>query len=380
MPQKKIAILTQPLKSNYGGIIQNFALQKVLKENGFNVTTVDRDYKEYSKFKLTLNLIKRKLINIFKGNKQFIISYKNKKNIFSNSSYFIDNNINRTKKIRSTIDLKKHFEQNKYDAVIVGSDQVWRPMYSPNIYNYFFDFLEDNQNIKKISYAASFGTDKWEFTNEQTVSCKKLVKQFDLITVREKSAINLVKDHFSRNAQFVIDPTLLIDKQEYINLISSKTININYKGIYTYVLDRNEEKNIIINKIENDLGLTSFFCQPKCAITNPISKNIDDYKYPPMEEWLNGFYSADFVITDSFHGTVFSIIFNKPFIAIVNKERGASRFESLLSELGLLDRLIYNFSEKEIDNILSKSINFEEVNSKIQKLKLKSLELLLKEL
>lgn len=380
MPQKKIAILTQPLKSNYGGIIQNYALQNVLKKNGYSVITVDRDYKEYSWLRLNINLLKRKIINLLNGNKLFIISNKNKSYIFSSSTNFIDENINRTKKIRSTTDLKKHFEQNKYDGVIVGSDQVWRPMYSPNIHNYFFDFLLDNKLIKKISYAASFGTDKWEFTNELTASCKELIKQFDLITVREKSAINLIKEKFNRDVQFVLDPTLLIDKQEYINLINQKNNNRNFRGIYTYVLDRNLEKNNIINKIEKDLNLSSFFCQPKCSISNPISKNIDDYKYPPMAEWLNGFHKADFVITDSFHGTVFSIIFNKPFITIVNKERGASRFESLLSELDLMDRLIYNYSEKQIENILSTSINFEKVNSKIQNLKLISLEFLLKEL
>jgi len=376
MEQKKIAILTQPLKSNYGGIIQNYALQKVLKNNDFNVITVDRDYPEFSKIKLTLSFYKRKILSFLKNNNNVVLSKKNLKEILSNSTNFIETNINRTSKIRNEKALTDVFDTNNFDAVIVGSDQVWRPMYSPNIYNYYLDFLIDNKNIKKIAYAASFGTDQWEYDKDQTQYCKELVEEFDLVTVREKSALKLVENNFNVKAHFVLDPTLLLSKEDYNNLIYYEKSLINNKGIYTYVLDRNTDKNNLISNIEEILDTKSFFCQPKFSINQPISKTIEDYKYPKVQQWLKGFNDADFIITDSFHGTVFSIIYNKPFIAIANKERGASRFESLLEELGLLDRLVYSNAEV-TEELIKRKIDFDTVNSKIKILKEQSLQLLL---
>lgn len=376
MEQKKIAILTQPLKSNYGGIIQNYALQKVLKNNYFNVITVDRDYPEFSKIKLTLSFYKRKILSFLKNNNNVVLSKKNLKEILSNSTNFIETNINRTSKIRNEKALTDVFDTNHFDAVIVGSDQVWRPMYSPNIYNYYLDFLIDNKNIKKIAYAASFGTEQWEYDKDQTQYCKELVEEFDLVTVREKSALKLVENNFNVKAHFVLDPTLLLSKEDYNDLIYYEKSLINNKGIYTYVLDRNSDKNNLISNIEEILDKKSFFCQPKFSTNQPISKTIEDYKYPKVEQWLKGFNDADFIITDSFHGTVFSIIYNKPFIAIANKERGASRFESLLEELGLLDRLVYSNTEV-TEELIKRKIDFDSVNSKIKMLKEQSLQLLL---
>lgn len=162
-------------------------------------------------------------------------------------------------------------------------------------------------------------------------------------------------------------------------MILFKNLNLpENNGIYTYVLDRDDKKNSIITAIENKLDLTSFFCQPKTSILNPKSFNIEDYVYPKVEEWIKGFYDAKFVVTDSFHGTIFSIIFNKPFVAIVNKERGASRFESLLNLLGLQDRLVYNNDKKIINELIETPIDYKEVNDRLIKLKESSLNFLVK--
>ena len=101
-------------------------------------------------------------------------------------------------------------------------------------------------------------------------------------------------------------------------------------------------------------------------------ENIQKCIFPPIEQWIKGFMDADFVVTDSFHGTVFSIIFNKPFVAIVNKERGAARFTSLLNMFGLSDRLVYSIDD--IEKIYSKSIDYDHVNDVLRSKRIESLE------
>src|SRR5690606_26383604 len=107
---------------------------------------------------------------------------------------------------------------------------------------------------------------------------------------------------------------------------------------------------------------------------------INSEKIPSIESWIKGFVDADFVITDSFHGTVFSIIFNKPFISLVNVNRGASRFESILGELGLENRMLRDFNSAQIDYLLRRPVNYEEVRAKLKSLQVRSIELLEREI
>lgn len=373
----KIAILTQPLRNNYGGNLQNFALQAVLKELGHEPVTVDRYPTATLRSKLKLGYFKRLVLHYLKGApkpnyKTYFLSKKQQANRRAEISRFIDTHITKTPRLYSDKELAQTFAKHSFGAVIVGSDQAWRPMYSPNIYNYFLDFLKDDANIKKFTYATSFGTDEWEFTLEQTERCKELVQQFDLITVREKAAVNLVKEKFEREAEFVLDPTFLLNKEEYEKLFESRNLP-NNKGIYTYILDKQDWKTQVVNTVKSGLALEQFSNQHD-------ERNPSEQKIPSIEGWIKGFADADFVITDSFHGTVFSIIFNKPFISLINVNRGASRFESILSELGLMERLIGDFNEENVKGLLESEIDYEEVTQLLAALKSKSKELLAKEL
>src|SRR5690606_32018500 len=118
--------------------------------------------------------------------------------------------------------------------------------------------------------------------------------------------------------------------EDYSELINQPKTN---KELYTYVLDETSERINFIERCSNKLKMKSYSKKSKYDIYSTKSSNIKDFIIPPLEEWLQGFRDAEFVITDSFHGTVFSIINKKPFISILNKERGASRFESILSKL-----------------------------------------------
>lgn len=369
----KIAILTQPLHTNYGGNLQNFALQKVLKDMGHEPVTIDRHASIKPKAKLisTLKLgyFKRLVLHYLKGTpkplwKSYFSSKKEQAYLRQDITAFIDAYITKTPRLYSDKAVQAIFKENNFDAVIVGSDQCWRPMYSPNIYTYYLDFLKDNKEIKKLAYAASFGTDEWEYTEEQTARCKKLIQQFDLVTVREKAAVNLVAEKLNKDAEFVLDPTLLLSKEDYIELFVGKNLPDN-KGIYTYILDDSDWKTQVVETAKETLGLPQF--------SNQHNKHtINSEKIPSIESWIKGFADADFVVTDSFHGTVFSIIFNKPFISLVNVSRGASRFESILGELELTERLLGKFDKQKIEALIEEPIDFDDLNQKLSALRIKS--------
>lgn len=358
----KIAIMTQPLGKNYGGIMQAFALQKVLKDMDHEVVTIDYNAKQanffYKKARLPYRLVKK----VIGKRKAPINMEKNISFITQNNKNFINSNIIQSEYIDTSNSLKKHFRKSKYDAVIVGSDQTWRPKYSPNIYDYYLKFLRKNKIIKRIAYSSSFGVDNWEYSKDETVGCGKLAISFDAISVREQSGIELCKEHLGVDSTCTLDPTLLLDKEEYIVLMSEHCKKEISEGVYTYFLDNNKDKISAAQYLADALDTYTYNCQAKCSLSDLNSSELEDYKMPAVQDWLTSFYNAEFVLTDSFHGMIFSIIFNKPFLVIVNKERGAARFESLLSQIGGLKHLIYDFTEIENDISAIKKITPLEIN------------------
>lgn len=373
MPQKKIAILTQPLGSNYGGIIQNYALQKVLNDNGYIPETINRTAGKVASNFLSFKI---ELAYKFKNIEGIPLdSVYTKRKVLQHTFSFMKKYIKMTKVLDTNAKLEEYFKNNMYDVYIVGSDQTWRPKYSPNIYTYYLDFLKDNK-AKRVAYASSFGTDEWEYTPEQQQVCIALAQQFDAISVREDSGIDLCNNYLNAKAYLVVDPTLLLSAEDYSIIINSPKVN---KGLFTYVLDKASSKEHFIKKCSEKLQLSVTNNQAKYSLYSNESKKIVDYILPPLEGWLQGFRDAEFVITDSFHGMVFSIINQKPFFALVNKERGASRFTSLLGQLGLLDRLIYDVNEFDY-NLLQQEIDYTKVYEKLNPLKQKSLNYLLNSL
>ncbi|WP_298906172.1 polysaccharide pyruvyl transferase family protein [uncultured Psychrobacter sp.] len=337
----KIAIMTQPLGKNYGGIMQAYALQKVLKDMGHSPITIDYQTKErgfiYKKFRLAYRLAKKAT-----GKRQAPINLESKIGYLTkHNQEFINANIVQSKYINESKKLKKHFKKNSYDAVIVGSDQTWRPKYSPNIYDFYLDFISKDKRIKRIAYASSFGVDDWEYSQEETKKCSKLAKLFDAISVREQSGVDLCKEYLGVDSELVLDPTLLLEKEDYLALIGDRYKADKSEGVFTYFLDKNEDKKKAAEYIANELSSRVYICQAKHSLDDLSSNKLEDYKMPAVQDWLASFANAEFVLTDSFHGMVFSIVFGKPFLVIVNKERGAARFESLLNKIGGLEHLVY---------------------------------------
>jgi len=368
----KIAIMTQPLGKNYGGIMQAWALQQVLKRMGHEVVTIDRQSDQPSLAYKAARLAYRAGMKAIGKRKAPINFEKYLPTILQHTQGFIDQHLTMSEPLYSTQQLRAHFDRENYDAVIVGSDQTWRPQYSPNIYNFFLDFLEDRNDILRIAYASSFGVDQWEYSEEQTRRCAELAKKFDAISVREDSGVELCRKYLGVEATHVLDPTLLLEKDEYTGLLDDRLSNSEVAGLYSYILDRSNEKNELLKTAEKSLNAIVFNSQPEMDFYGWTVSDLSKYVMPSPKGWVEGFNNGGYVITDSFHGTAFSIIFKKPFIALANKKRGESRFRSVLSKLDLKDRLIppEKFSQQ-LGN--EKSINWKRVDEKLKKLQAESL-------
>ncbi len=349
----KIAILTQPLHNNYGGSLQAFALQHYLKSQNHNVLTVDFSLNSKPRFfgiKSIIGKCIRKYILRRPLKSVFPITEEQKNAIGQHTNRFNAEHIRKTQKISSIAEFS-YIKQYNFDAYLVGSDQVWRPVYSPGISAFFLSFLDENDNAKRVSYAASFGVDHCnEYSSEQLVEYSRLLQQFDAIGVREDSAVDLCREHFGANAQHVIDPTLLLEKENYCQLVAEDNIPKSGGDMMVYVLDKSSEKVNVIQKVACERGLTPFTVMPE---SNGV--------YPPVTKWLRGFMDAKYVVTDSFHGVAFSIIFNKPFIAIANHDRGVARFTSILKMFDLENRLIFNSGQLNKD-LINDPIDFTKIN------------------
>jgi hypothetical protein len=355
----KLAILTQPLHNNYGGLLQAFSVQKVLKkEFGFESETLDIGYdnSKLAQLKVKAKVAVKKYALGKKIGPQFKPNEEQKAIIGKNMDAFKNKYITTSASKYSKpnlIDLK----QLEFDGFIVGSDQVWRPKYSPNIRTYFLDFLNSNSKAKRISYAASFGVDYNEFDSKDLKECSRLLKLFDAVSVREEGAVTLCQKEFGIKPQLVLDPTLLLEVQDYKNLFD-KTLE-EKKQIMFYVLDPEFANKEIEQKVSEYFKLPVFKIMPKAATEINLA-NIDQCVYPPVEDWIEGFLSSEFIITDSFHGTIFSILFNKQFITIGNVDRGMARFTSVLKIFNLEDRLVSNLDG--IENIVKNKIDYTVVN------------------
>lgn len=341
----KIGILTQALRVNYGCLMQNYALQQTLKKLGHEPVTVDFSlrYKYASRFRQVLGWINRMRLYYLnhvrispcfelrpKENLQFYIAKYTRE--------WVRKNLETTRDILYFEQLEDIDREYEFDAYVVGSDQVFVPYYA----SWFMGKFLHRLGVKMYAYAASFGKSNWILSPDETKETQNLVSNFSAISVREESGVALCKTYWDVNATHVLDPTLLLDAEDYL-----KTIQLQPQKdvLFAYILDSNKLKDEIVQSAVNHLKLNVVHCMPEEELINGITKDIDNCVYPPVDQWLNGFNNAKYIVTDSFHGMVFSIIFKKPFVVIGNATRGMARFESLLSLLGLKDRLVDSVSK-----------------------------------
>lgn len=342
----KIGIVTQPLHNNYGGLLQNYALQQVLKSLGHEPKTID--FVERITFtRYLLSICKQLLISVLKCRCPQIRPYVEIPT-FRNPimADFVNNHIDRTRIVHSYT--RRIINDERFDAVITGSDQVWRPIYNSYIEDMFLKFVPDS--IKKIAYAASFGVDTWEYNAKQTKRCAKQAKRLDAISVRESTGIALCKDYLGVDATCVLDPTILAGAKAYKPLLNKKTEEQDY--LFAYILDITPEKHAYVESIAKSKGLKL------------IIQSADKNATLSVEEWLSMIANSYMVVTDSFHGTVFSIMFHREFYSIVNIARGGTRFSSLLKTLGLDYR---KGDVSQLQSLESSSIDWKQVDHILDK-------------
>ena len=350
----KVGIVTLHAITNYGGILQCYALQTILERMGYDVEKIER-----RRWRKPLSRLQKLFIYPFRIFKKKVLKqpcvikleehqYEKAMLQYDRAKYtmpFIDKYIHR-RQVFSYSELKA----NDYLALVVGSDQIWRPQYARNanadIRDAYLNFAKD-WDVKRLAYAASFGTDECEYTEKEKNDCSVLLKKFDAVSVRETSGITLCELMGRNDVCQVIDPTLHLDKDDYIKLIP-KDYPLSKGDLMCYVLDKSEDACAIIDYIAEKNRLTPF----EVIALSDTESNEEGFYQPPVEKWLKGFVDAKFVVTDSFHACVFSILFGKPFVVLANLERGVARYQTLLKMFGLENRLIYHFDAKAINVIL----------------------------
>lgn len=247
MAQKKLLIITHKPEKNYGGIAQAYALQKYLKKLGYETDTTSTLGSPYFRFVIS-NPIIRKILK-----KEPLLQSSP---IAENTKVFVKQNIN-------FIDLreaKRRIQDNQYSGYISGSDQVWRRKYS-YIPDNLFSFVKP-RTAPIIAYAASFGKDNIdEYGTFLKVRSRWLARKFVAISVREESGIEIVKRHWRRKAISVIDPTLLLEVENYIDLIDNPSVKLDtppHGEIFTYILDPNPRTEALVAKAEKELSKQAF--------------------------------------------------------------------------------------------------------------------------
>ena len=307
----KLAIVTIPGHENVGNTLQAFALQSKIKEILPKADPIIINQKDTTH-----------LLNFYKNNVKYSTGGFN----------------------------------SSYDGIVVGSDQIWNDANYDIIWNIPFDDRFLGKQCKKFVYAASFGKHILNFTNEQLLKIQTNLKNVKYVSTRELSGNIICKHYFKYNDSIsVLDPTMLWDKEYYLNKINENEITEN-SGIFKYVLDNNNDWNNIVNQVSKTLNEPILSFNGSC------------------EQFIENFNKAKCIVTDSYHGSVFSLIFNKPFICLRNKKRGNDRFDDLSIRFNIDNRFVESLNNFNIDLLKEKP----NCNSIIENYRKDSLDFLIK--
>lgn len=341
----KVLIRTFPpfSNANYGGILQAYALAQALESIGADAWV---DQSRAGRRPTLTRRIKRALMHLYtrirpnSRRAQAWLVQLLEAELGARQLEFAPSRIAGTRLLDSK-DRAIPAAVAEFDAFVAGSDQIWRPAMVP-VSSYLFDFLAEADPRPRLSYAASFGVGNTaEYTPELVAQTRDLARHLTAVSVRERSGISLAEELWGVAAAQHIDPTLLLPADHYREMAEGSAVIAPAGGLVDYVLDKDVAARESVEQVRALLGVESKSLIPTPPSTwSDFRSNPDEYMRPSVEEWLRAIHEASYVVTDSFHGTVFSIIFKRPFMSIVNRRRGAARFESLLQLFGMEDRLV----------------------------------------
>jgi len=354
----KIGLLTLTPSYNYGGILQTVALYSYLESLGHELVLIDSRVLTPTWKKLIFKVLEITPFQNIRNKRELKIK------AFQLAPFLKKYLPNVSEEIYKSTHLKQLVEKDKFDAVVVGSDQVWRYQYikAGDYSVYFLNFKVDFP-VKKIAYAASFGKDNWE-APAKIEEIKTLIKEFNAVSVREKSGIVLCRDLFDfKDGKYVLDPTMLVGDEFYEKFMVGDVSAVATTPIVTYFLDENDRKTKIVNSVVKSKSTVN-----KSIQIVSLGKKHNG-KFYSVEDWLSNIKNANFVITDSFHGMLFSILFKKQFLVIGNPERGLARFTSFLSIVGLESRLLLPENSFDLEGIVKSVIDYENITLELEKLR-----------
>ncbi len=330
--------------TNYGSVITYYSLYKAIEDMGYNTVILDRPDKWTD------------------GEPQ---------NVFSR--VFMNKYANISESYRSN-EMDKY--NNLCDRFVVGSDQVWT-VHAIRLtgYRFFLDFVSDDK--VKVAYAPSFGQDKFGGLIDTRRNIAYLLSRFDGVSVREDTGINVCKNELNTVAVQMIDPIFLNKREFYEELAEGSKMKLDEPYVLSYILDPDKEKKKMLCHTRDKLGLklinlldgrynTFEKNDKKLGLKNTL-KDISE------QDWIKLFAKAEYVITDSHHGFAMAVIFNKPAICIMNKERGGTRFTSLMKWLGMTDRLVDKNEDLAEKNYLYLPYDYTSVNEVIEQKRVEAL-------
>ena len=361
----KIGIVTFYRVPNYGAMLQAYSLWKYLEKRGHEVVFIQHKRCVVKRMPLWRCFISRKLQGIRIKLKNYVR--------FPMTEFAKD--YPQTRYCETIEDVKT--AARDCDAYIVGSDQMWNPRwFSSNdaLPLVMLDFAEEGK--PRISYAASFGTREWR-EDQNAIEAGRLLNKFNAISVREESGVGLVESLSGRkDAQWLLDPTLLQTTDFYRNVARGQLVGFapcKASYIFSYVINESHndvkmhkalelvKDSLVIPAVESDVRFETGAVGVLCRMLDVSSKI-------KVEEWLNKIANADFIFTDSFHGTVFAILFHRPFVSMLIEGGMAGmneRLFSLLKVLGLEERCCTSADICSIQKVLKSSIPWDEVDSRI---------------
>lgn len=352
----KVGILTFHSVSNYGAVLQAEALQKVIFELGHDCDVIDYRSKYFAKLYRPIHL------DDFKHPRRLVRNIRMAKHKVDTNKAMI-----RFEQRYLNLSSKKYSEATigasnaEYDVFVVGSDQVWSMKINGGDAHYFLDFVAPEK--KRVSYAASVSTSN--LTEEEKAFFHAELSRYHSISVREASAQKQLSQFIAKPIEVCLDPTLLIDRKHWYELSSQK----DEAYVLLYVMSSNEQLTSYAKALAKKNGL-------KLKYISLYEPKLDDAEMvfaPDVTEWVSLFRNAKYVITNSFHGVAFSIIFHRQFQYVGLKNAGKnSRVLDLLSLLNIEGRAV-DFNNVEL---MRQKINYEIVESKILQLRCRSLEYL----
>ena len=383
---KKVGIVSCYFKNNYGSVLQAYATKKFLDKNNILNETIDIDKNiDFKKGKIKYYL--SQIMNFkFIKSKAGMIKLKIYKKVNRNLNKNISIRNNKYKEFRKEFNLSKSVKtyseltklaKEKYTNIIVGSDQLWLPV---NVIANYYTLNWVPIKINKISYATSFGISRVQKKYKQKY--KSFLERINHISVREEAGIDIIKDIAGLDAKLVADPTILLTREEWEKEGKTKRI-YKEKYILCYFLGNNIEHRKFAERLKKETG----FKIVSLNHADEYVKYSDNFcDYAPYDigprEWINLVKNAEYVCTDSFHCTVFSILFNKEFFVFrryddKNVMSTNSRIDSLLEKAEISKTRILTGRE-DINKVTENKIDYEKVNNNVERFRNESKEWLLK--